>query len=168
MIYLAFYRGDALPFFVIRFTGTHYSRPSNNMGQLKQADGQSSLDHQPSLFRIFKVVYFVFFGSLGVIQPTFPVFFETVNHFTKYQIGFLQMIPNAIAFFVSPFMAAIADRYESSQSYIFVYSLIIATVFTMAMLLTQSFILSIALVLLTSIARASVHNISSYFNLLRF
>ena len=123
---------------------------------ISAADVSVGLEQQPGLFLVFKVVYFVFFGSLGVISPTFPVFFETVNHFNKYQIGILQMIPNAIAFFVSPFMAALADRYESSQTYLFVYSLIIGTILTMTMLLCKSFIINVILVFLTSVAKASL------------
>ena len=66
------------------------------------------------------------------------------------------MIPNAIAFLVAPFMTALADRYESSQTYLFVCSLIIATILTMTMLLCQSFLLNVLLIFLISVARASL------------
>ena len=106
------------------------------------------------LFRLFKVLYLVFFCSLGVIFPTFPVFYEVVDGFSKYQIGVLSMIPNFLAFLLSPVLAAIADRYESWQGHIFVVNTVFSALLCMAMLVFGSFAFNIIFVFLISAVRA--------------
>jgi len=96
---------------------------------LCDADRLAALEKSPKLLRIFKALYFVTFGSFGVLLPLLPgactsealtslavklfnifiVYFDVRCRYSKYEIGVLSMIPNISAFLVSPCMRPTID-----------------------------------------------------------
>ena len=68
--------------------GFHKSKEMN--GPNKQHLG---LENDRKKFAIFKLIYFIFFGSFGSLLPVLPLFFDVKNEFSKYEIGILCMIP---------------------------------------------------------------------------
>ena len=64
-----------------------------------------ALENDSPRFNTFKLIYFIFFGSYGVLLPVLPVFFDVNGKFTKYQIGILSMIPNFAAILISPLVS---------------------------------------------------------------
>ena len=75
------------------------------------------LEGDPRRFAMFKLTYFTFFGSFGVLLPLLPVFFDVNNHFTKFQNGFLSMIPNIVSVFISPMVSTPWPPPRTLQSY---------------------------------------------------
>ena len=114
----------------------------------------ATLEQDQFRFFVFKLMYFVYFGTFGVIFPTLPVFFESNNLFNKYQIGVLCMVPNLTSFIVSPFVSVLIDKYSNLQTEIFIFLLIVSTFIMFTLLYTVSYSASFWAVLLSSITRA--------------
>lgn len=112
----------------------------------------SGLENNREKFKLFKILYFVYVGSFGILMPVLPLFFDVNNHFSKYQIGLLCMIPNFSCVFISPIMAHFADRHKSSQNEMFNLSNIISAAGMFAFLAVKSFYAAFAIQLITSAA----------------
>jgi hypothetical protein len=123
----------------------------------------SGLENDRKKFNLFKILYFLYVGSFGILMPVLPLFFDVNNHFSKYQIGLLCMIPNFACVFISPIIAHFADRHKSSQNEVFNLSNVISAAGMLAFLFVKSFYAALAVQLITSAASNYSNFVVLYF-----
>jgi predicted MFS family arabinose efflux permease len=117
----------------------------------------SSLPSSPTPappYRLFKLIYFLLFASLGAFQPYIPLYFESLE-FSKSKVGILSMIPNMASFFIAPLWGYTAD-YLNAHSEVMLIGIITSTVTTVMVLFTKSFSIIFVIVIIASSFRAPI------------
>ena len=102
----------------------------------------------------FKLMYFLYFGSLGFLYPYLPLFYETLN-FRKASIGVLCLIPNFAMIFFAPIMNFIADK-TAGQYELLICSILISSIVTCSSLLVTTFDAQVLITIVSAVFRAPV------------
>ncbi|CAM9617293.1 unnamed protein product, partial [Choristocarpus tenellus] len=113
-----------------------------------------------------KVLFFLFYSSLGAVMPYLPVYYHSLN-IPDRQMGHLGAITPAMTFLVSPLWGALTDKTGRLKE-ILVFTFVASVLFRISLAARQSFTWIVSVITLTAIVNAPVRPLldSSVLNLL--
>ena len=110
-----------------------------------------------------RFTYFCLFGTMGILSPFLPLFFQSVGY-SKLEIGILGGLPPLSSFIFGPLWSFLAD-YISKHEFIILMNHTISTTATSLMYFISSFNLMIGFVLFISITKSPVSTLLDSFTL---
>ena len=120
-----------------------------------QAQKDSDLDLGFAESTLFKLLYFSFYSSAGVLFPYYALFFQSKG-FSKSAIGMLCMIPNMTSFIFAPLINYFADKWKRNFEVMHI-SLLLSGVLNFVLLYFSDSLTTVTiLVFLSSIVKCPV------------
>ncbi|KAG5181377.1 major facilitator superfamily domain-containing protein [Tribonema minus] len=127
--------------------------------------GRAALAWRPK-YIIVKVLFLLYYASLGVVMPYLPVYYHSLGHGNR-RIGHLGAITPAVTFFVSPLWGALTDSTGRLKE-VLLFTFAASVVFRVLTITRETYPFLVSIIALTAAVNAPVKTLldSSVLNLL--